>query len=178
LKKAVLFTALFAAFLMLINLSPIGVAGLSETSGSADILDFEVGYTYDEAHEMLSALGEGGRIFYLKRIMPLDFPFPFFYMLCFISWTALLLKLIKLKNRVKYLLFIPVLAMLCDWTENIGIIVMLTGYPDLPSWAVLLSSLSGTFKFIFMGGSILIICVLLIIFIYSAIRKSNQLKNR
>ena len=91
-KKAVSFTALFAAFYVLINFSQIGVAGLLKITGGASILDFEFGYSSEKAYGILTALGVEGRTFYLMRILPMDFPLPLTYMLFFTGVIALLCK--------------------------------------------------------------------------------------
>jgi len=171
-KKAILFSILFAGSYILINFTGIGVASLLKITNGANILDFEFGYSQEMAYQMLTALGTEGRAFYLSRIVPMDFPFPFTYMLCYAGWITLLLKLNTLKAWSKYLLFIPVFAMLFDWLENLGIIVMLWNYPNLPAWAVYTASGSGMLKTVFTVGSIATIVVLLIIFGLS------RLKNR
>ncbi|MCL1981939.1 MAG: class I SAM-dependent methyltransferase, partial [Clostridiales bacterium] len=119
----------------------------------------------EEAFHMLTALGAGGRSFYLTKILPLDFPFPFAYMLFYAGWIALLLKHIASRDWQKYLLIIPVLAMLYDWMENLGIIILLNTYPNLPAWAVLLASVAGILKLIFIVVSIAVICLLFIAFL-------------
>jgi hypothetical protein len=159
LKMALIFTAIFAALYYLINFSGIGGAGLLTITGGPHILDLEFGYSVTKAHDMLTALGAEGRAYYLGKIVPIDFPFPVSYMLFFAGWTALLLKHTGLKNATKYLLLVPVLAMLCDFVENIGIIVMQKNYPVLPGWAVGMSSISGIFK------SILIVCNIAVVLI-------------
>ena len=161
-------------FLVLINYSGIGVAGLLKISGGNNILDFEFGFDHEKAYGMLTALTTEGRTFYLTKILPLDFPFPFSYMLCYASWIALLIKHTKIEKWCKYLLFIPLVAMLCDWIENIGIIAMLNGYPNLPSWAVSLASTAGMIKFIFTIGSIAAICILFVVFIIITSRKHKK----
>ena len=166
-KKSVLATILFAVFLIVINFSPIGVAGLLSITGGANILDFEFGFTYEVAYYMLTALGEEGRAFYLTRILPLDFPFPFAFMLFGSGNIALLLKHIAPKHPYKYLILIPVLFMVFDWIENIGIIIMLFNFPNLPEWAVSLASVSGMLKYISSFVSIATIVILFIIFLYS-----------
>ena len=171
LKKAILFTILFVAFYVIINFSGIGVAGLLEITGGANILDFEFGYTYEEAYGILTALGVEGRIFYLTKISPIDFPFPFTYMLFYAGWIALLAKHTLSKEWCKYLLLVPVLAMLFDWIENIGIITMLNNYPNLPSWAVLIASVGGILKTSFTAGSTVLIGILFIMFIIQKARK-------
>jgi len=152
-KTASVFTVLFIVMFVLINYSGIGVSGLLRITGGANILDFELGYTQEKAYDMLTALGTEGRAFYLGKIMPLDFPFPLAYMLFYVGWIALLLKQSDPKEWCKYLLFVPVLAMVFDWIENIGIITMLHHYPNLPSWAVVTASISGILKMAFVGGS-------------------------
>jgi len=69
-KKALSFTVLFAFFLVLINFTGIGVAGLLSITDGANILDFEFGFTHERASEMLMALGSDGRAFYLTRVIP------------------------------------------------------------------------------------------------------------
>jgi len=170
-KKATVFTLLFAALYVLINFSGIGVAGLLRITDGANILDFEYGYTYDKAYNMLTALGIEGRAFYQTRILPIDFPFPFSYMLFYSGFIALLIKHIRPSKLLGYLLFIPVLAMLSDWIENIGIISMLSNYPALPDWSVSLASTMGMLKTSCTIGSIAIIVGLFITFAYQRLRR-------
>ena len=172
-KKVVLFTVLAVFFLILINYSSIGVAGLLKITDGANILDFEFGYNQEEAYQMLTALGTDGRLFYLTTLLPLDVLFPFASMLFFAGWIALLIKYTSGKYWYKYLLLIPILAMLFDWMENVGIIAMLISYPDLPAWAVYLASISGMLKTIFIAGNIIVIGLLLIMFLVKKTRKKQ-----
>ena len=173
-KTSVFFTLLFITFYLLINFSGIGVSGLLDITGGASILDFEFGYTYEKADEMLSALGQEGRNFYLTKLLPLDFLFPLVYMLCFAGTTALLIKCLKQKERLAALLLVPVFAMVFDWSENIGIIAMLHNYKDLPMLAVSLSSISGILKTVFVIGSVITTGVLFLLFILMGIRKNRR----
>lgn len=165
-KKALLGTLFFAAMFVLINASAWGVAGLLRITGGHTILDFARGYSADKAYAMLTALGEAGRAFYRTRILPIDFVFPLSYMLCYAGWTALLLKHVAPKGRAAWLLAVPVLAMACDWAENIGILAMLRGYPALPPWAVTAGSVFGVLKFGFIVASVAVIAVLLVLFLW------------
>jgi hypothetical protein len=178
-KKGIIFSLLFIFFYVLINFTGIGISGLLKTTNGANILDFEFGYNNEEAYTILNELGENGREFYLNKIVPVDFPFSFYYMLFYAIWASLLLKNILCYNQVrckgchlslefckwyKYTLLLPFFAMLFDWIENIGIIVLLKYYPNLPEWAVFVASIGGIFKTIFTIMSILNIIILLIIF--------------
>lgn len=169
-KKALLFSALFCALLVTINYSPIGVAGLLKITGGANILDFEFGYTCEEARGMLAALGPEGRAFYLAKILPADFLFPLSYMLFYTGFIALLLKNLNPARYAKYTVIIPAGAMLFDWLENAGVIAMLADYPDIPAWAASLASVSGMLKMIFTVGSITAIGVLLAMYVFKIIR--------
>jgi len=170
--KALLFTALFAVFYILINYTDVGVAGLLQITNGANVLDFEFGYTATRAYDLLSALGNDGRSFYITKLLPLDFPFPFTYMLCYFGWIALMGKYTIHKSAVKLLLTVPVLAMLFDWIENIGIFAMLKNYPLLPAWAVMTGSIAGILKRIFIVCSLVVMILLFaVIILRKAMRK-------
>ena len=172
-KTAVLFSAIFVAFYIVINQGDIGIAGLLKITGGANILDFEFGYGSERAYEILTALGTEGRAFYLTRLVPLDFPFPFSYMLFFSGWIAFLSNRTAASKLSKLFLLMPVLAMLSDWTENIGVIAMLNNYPYLPVWAVCLASTAGIIKNITFIVNIGIIAILIGINIRYRIKNSQ-----
>jgi len=165
LTKTLVCTAIFITLYVLINYTEVGVAGLLKITNGANILDFEFGYSTAQAHNMLTALGEQGRLFYLTKIIPIDFAFPLAYMLCYAGWVALLVKHISPLSAAKFLITLPLLAMLFDWIENIGNILMLTQYPNISETAVSLASASGILKFLFILGSMGTIIVLLVIYI-------------
>ncbi|MCL1964796.1 MAG: hypothetical protein FWF69_07025 [Firmicutes bacterium] len=168
-KKSVLFSVLFVVLYAIINRSGMGVAGLLKITGGANILDFEFGYSSEKAYTLLTALGAEGRSFYLTKILPLDFPFPFAYMLFYVGWIALFIKRVPaVKEWNEYLLLIPVLTFLFDWAENISIIAMLNHYPTLTSWVVFLASIFGMLKMILTIGSISIMIVLLAVSIFNS----------
>lgn len=170
-RKAVLFTALFIAMYILINNTDVGVAGLLGITGGASILDFEFGYTSVQALDMLTALGEQGRNFYLTKIIPIDFLFPLSYMLCYVGWIALLVKYSASKSYMKLLIFVPIIAMLFDWCENIGIIFMLKKYPLIPKWAAITASTAGILKMICIVASVLAIVALLLVILIKRKKK-------
>ena len=170
-RKVVLFTVFFIAMYILINNTAVGVAGLLQITGGANILDFEFGFTAAEALDMLTALGGQGRSFYLTHIIPIDFLFPLSYMLCYMGWIALLLKYIAPKGYMKSLLLVPSLAMLFDWIENIAVIFILKNYPSLPEWAVITASTAGIVKMICIIASVAAIIILLLVLFFK--RKKN-----
>ncbi len=172
-RKALILTAFFAAALFLINYSGAGVAGLLKITNGANILDFEFGYSSAQANSIVTALGEQGRLFYLTKIIPIDFVFPVTYMLMYAGWIARLSKNVLPVKQAKRLLILPLLAMLFDWLENIGIIFILTQYPSMPDGAVALASTAGMIKFAFTLCSMVTIVVL---FVVSLLRRRSKIE--
>jgi hypothetical protein len=99
------------------------------------------GYSYDYAIKLLSALGDKGREDYLTTQLPVDFIYPALFA---VSSCLLLAWLFTKRNdsdsRIFYLCFVPVLAGLFDYLENIQIVVMILNYPDISRLQVTLAS--------------------------------------
>lgn len=101
-------------------------------AGGMKILDMmPTGYSHDYVNTLLTTLGNEGRHAYLYNQLPLDAIYPF---MCGTSYCLLLAyvlsKLNKLKGPIFYLCLIPVFSGLFDYCENIGIVTMLTTYPN------------------------------------------------
>lgn len=148
LSRSLLCTIFLGIMMWLIDYSPIGVAGLLEVTGGANILDFECAYSVEYGYSMLEALGEAGRTFHLTKIMPLDIFFPLSLMLFTSGWISYFLKFLTKRNSILRLLpLFSVLDMLLDWSENIGITAMLLAYPKRLSVICRLTSLISTIKY-------------------------------
>ena len=125
-KMIIVLAVVFIAFLVLMNGNAIGTAKLKSITGGAGILDLEFGYSADKAYHILESQSTEGRQLY-RVMLYVDFVFPVVYMMFGVLTTGFLLKQSKIKNKaVHYLIFAPVLAMLCDWTENILILQMIS----------------------------------------------------
>ena len=165
--KACAATIVFAVLLWVIDFSPIGVTGLLQVTGGANILDFEAGYTVDQAYGMLEALGEAGRSFHLTKIMPLDIFFPIGLMLFLTSWLSLLLK--NLMGDGSVLRFLPLVAvvnMLLDWSENIGITLMLVNYPKRLETVCRITSSVSAVKMVCVKTAVVVLLVLFVWFVF------------
>lgn len=165
--KACAATIVFAVLLWVIDFSPIGVTGLLQVTGGANILDFEAGYTVDQAYGMFEALGEAGRSFHLTKIMPLDIFFPIGLMLFLTSWLSLLLK--NLTGDGSVLRFLPLVAvvnMLLDWSENIGITLMLVNYPKRLETVCRITSSVSAVKMVCVKTAVVVLLVLFVWFVF------------
>lgn len=130
-KKALVITVIFVFMLYLIDYSVIGVAELERITNGGQILDMEHGYSVEKAYEVFDYLGEVGRNFYLTKIIPLDIFFPISFMLFNLSWMCFIMK--KATNpdsKARYLVVLPFVDMILDWSENVGFTLMLANYPE------------------------------------------------
>jgi len=105
------------------------------------------GYTTEYATSLLNAIGPEGRGLYLSLQLPLDFVYPGLFIISYSFLFAWLLKKnYDLESKVYYALYIPILAGLFDYTENVFIIMMLNNYPNLSSGLVTAASLATIIK--------------------------------
>ena len=133
-----LIPSLAVYFLMLFHTIP----GVQSYAPEMRIFDLSPGgYSYDYAIKLLSTLGDEGRKEYLSTQLPLDFIYPALFS---ISSFLLLAWLFSKRNdkgsRVLYFCFVPIIAGLFDYLENIQIVLMILSYPDISKALVVLSS--------------------------------------
>ena len=99
------------------------------------------GYSYEYAKELLTNLGDSGRDLYLYNQLPLDFLYPgLFAISCALLLSWLFMKIKSPSSRFFYLCLIPVAAGAFDYIENILIVSLITGYPEISPGQVGVSS--------------------------------------
>ena len=121
-------------------------------AGGMKLLDMmPTGYNAGYVNSLLNALGSEGRNAYLFQQIPIDLIYPFLFGITYcLLYAFIIKKLNKLNSFLFYFCFIPILAGLFDYLENIGIITLLKGYPEkittmsriTSSFSVLKSTLS------------------------------------
>jgi len=109
------------------------IPSVMEYSDGLKLFDMQpLGYTTDYAKLLLGNLGEQGRNLYLYHQIPVDMVYPLLFAVSFsLLLTILFRKGFNSDNWIQWMSLTPVLAGLFDYLENIGIIIMLTSYPDL-----------------------------------------------
>ena len=96
-----------------------------------------LGYDSEYINTLFDALGERGRNVYLYYQIPIDMIYPFLFGLSYCLLIAYFLKkLHKLNTPYIYLCFLPVIAGIADYAENLGIITMLSNYPELTQFSM------------------------------------------
>lgn len=139
---------IFAAFVLPSCEKRIHDAALNN---SISVLDLSFGFSPAFAHETLSQMGESGRQIYLWVESTIDIIYPILYGVFF---SALMLFLFRksgqsISTPLKYLAFLPLLGMAFDWGENIGIILLIGGFPHFTESLALYTSNMGIVKWIF-----------------------------
>ncbi len=168
-RNVIISFLLFMFMYYLINNSSFGLSKLLEITGGQSILDMEMmkGYSVDRAYEIFEALGETGRAFNLKYIIPLDFPFPLTYgLFYFMTITFLVKKQFEKMKKPWMFGLVGLLPALFDWLENIMVIQLLLNYPERLEGIVKMASLFTQFKSFFIMGSMILIIMGLLGMVY------------
>lgn len=101
------------------------------------------GYSFTYANELLDTLGIDGRNLYLSTQLPLDFIYPGLFSITYSLLLVWLLGKIKcnVNSKIYYLAFVPFLAGIFDYIENVFIIKMINSFPELQITTVKIASL-------------------------------------
>jgi len=141
----------------------VTIPNVMEHTEGMKLLDMmPLGYDSEYVDSLFSTLGQVGRDSYLYRQIPLDMLYPILFGISFCLVLAYFLnKLNKLRAPFLYLCLLPLLAGAADYAENIGIITMLTDYPEISRNAVtmtnsfsLLKSICTTLYFLVLIGTL------------------------
>ncbi len=151
----------------------ISIPKVMSYSQGMDILDMRpIGYATFLVEMLFDNLGEQGRAAYLWSQIPIDMIYPLLFGICYCLLLAFLFKqLNKLNKPIFYLAYIPLLAGLFDYLENIGIIIMLRNYPPVSSSLVKTTS---TFTLLKSGLTTIyfvILTITLIVFVFTFLMK-------
>jgi hypothetical protein len=110
----------------------ITLAHVEAVSGHAPFDMRPFGYGPAEAAELLGALGDEGRAYYLGRQIPLDTLYPTILALTLIAATAWARHGVAGARQTRVVAVLALAAATFDYAENLGIVAMILGWPDLP----------------------------------------------
>ena len=121
----ILFLITMAVYTVMLTIT---IPQVEQYANGIDLFDLSPsGYDLRIARALINNLGDSGTDIYLHRQIPFDFIYPGLFAIAyslFLTW--LFAKSVPTTSPVFYLTFVPVLAGLFDYLENIGIIIMLT----------------------------------------------------
>ncbi|MFT5785360.1 MAG: hypothetical protein ACI9KK_000706 [Ascidiaceihabitans sp.] len=132
-----------AIYMLMINVTLAHIEAISALP-PFDMRPF--GYGPQGASQLLDALGEVGRDYYLTRQIPLDTLYPALLaatLVSIISWVGLRLPNSKLTRAG---ITFSVGAALFDYAENLGVVVMILSWPALPNALVYATSAASISK--------------------------------
>ena len=117
-------------------------------SNGMKLLDMmPMGYDSEYINSLFEALGENGRQVYLYSQLPVDMIYPFLFGISYCLVIGYFLKKLNKSNSVFfYLCFLPIIAGIADYLENIGIITMLNDYPNLSQTSMDVTSIFSVVK--------------------------------
>lgn len=120
---------------------------LSFSKGMKTLDMMPLGYDPDYINLLFDTLGERGREVYLYYQIPIDMIYPFLFGYTYFLLLAFFLKkLHKLNSPYHYLCLLPVVAGIADYAENLGILSMLTTFPELSQFSMSATNISSIVK--------------------------------
>lgn len=137
-------------------------------SGGYGIFDLTIGWSKAEMLQHLTSLGEEGRKYYKESFYIVDFIYPFLYASFYLTALSYLVGKVKLKNSAYFLPYLPVIALLSDWCENIVVLSMLNNPTKIHQLQVNLFNFCNISKFIFVYSALISILLLLL---YLSVKK-------
>jgi hypothetical protein len=172
-KILILFILTSLVYAMMLTITVPKVMNFADGMKLLDMLP--TGYTPDYVNSLFNALGQEGRNAYLFQQIPLDLIYPGLFGVTYCLLFAFILKKLgKEDSHLFYLCFIPVFAVIFDYLENIGIIIMLKNYPDN---APIISQITNVFS-ISKSTLVTISFIILFIFLLALLTKYIATKNK
>lgn len=156
--------AVFIGTNLFLALSPASpIARMTAYSGGK-ILDMEFNYSPDRAYQILEAYGAEGRAFFVSTLAVID-TFTPILMNLFLAMTISVVfrQAFPSDSRLQKLNLLPFVAMLGDYFENLGIVLMIRAYPARVDVLVRFAAFSTNTKFVFTFASGLCILIGLVI---------------
>ena len=154
-------------------LLPKSLHALQTVSGKPDILPLGMrpGFTPEIAWQTLEALGASGRNVYLYSELYMDSCYALVYGIFFSFLIVFLFKLAGGRlSRMTVVAWFPIAGTIADWIENIGIVKMITMYPEQSNMWARITSVAGQAKWFFSGVGLLYIMVGLAVWAWKIIK--------
>ncbi len=145
-------------------------------SNGMKILDMmPSGYSVEYVNALLQALGTEGRNAYLFKQLPLDMVYPGLFAITYCLLMGYLLdKLGKLEGPLFYFCWIPLFSGLFDYVENVGIITILSSYPNVSVFVIKATSVFSVLKSSFTTGYFIIVLIITVKFAWTKLSAKNE----
>lgn len=143
----------------------------SQGTGSPDTSLF---YNGDDLYRMAELYGPEGRAAYLKARWTFDLAFPLVYTFFLVTAASWLLnRILPEESRWRLLNLVPIAAMLLDLLENTTTSLVMSRFPLHCPPGELLAPLFTPLKWLFVGGSFIILVVSFFIAVVKSLQKKT-----
>ena len=144
-RTPVLVVSLVVTVLLAVIFSTLPIGG--------EMLDARQGYVHGDVMAAMAQYGEAGRRTYVWASASLDTLFP----IAACSLLAGLVFRLRPNERVGTLALLPIAGALFDFGENIQVMVMLAGYPDISATQVTAASTFTRLKWLAINASFFLV---------------------
>ncbi|MCA0386169.1 MAG: hypothetical protein LCH34_11290 [Firmicutes bacterium] len=162
-KVCLLFTGLFLLYLFF--LLPNESAKSDRIYGDLEMPDTKMIYTSEYLRDLVSQMSDEGRAAYITSKIRFDILWPLAYGLWLTSLLGILLK-VKSENKSKQikwtsrLVYLPMLAVLFDFMENVVISIIMSSHPEELSVLFSLAPVLTALKWLLLNGAFLLVIIL------------------
>lgn len=127
-------------------------------SGGTSVLDLNLGNSVEHIHYTIIALGNDGRMYYLKYFLVIDGVYAMVYATFYFCSNLFLLHKNEIRKKKVYIFSVfPVAGMLFDWLENLSLCFLLVNWTTESAVWCMLFRVSNIMKFLFVYLSLLLV---------------------
>jgi hypothetical protein len=126
----------------------------------------------------VAAYGEQGRSVYRIFALTADIAYPIIYSIFLgLAITFLFRRIFPLESGLQKLNLLPFAALVFDVLENLGIVALLSTYPQKFTWLAVITSLINFIKWVCAGGSTLLVLAGLVGWLVVSLKNPKGLKD-
>jgi hypothetical protein len=162
-------------FIFNLVIMPSGQELMGGTAHQVGAIDLTFGAAPASLFDKVEAYGQQGRMVYRVFVLTADIAYPITYSLFLgLAITFLFRRIFPLKSGLQKLNLLPFGALFFDVLENLGIVALLSTYPQRISWLAVYTVVINFIKWILAGGSTLLVLFGLFGWLVVSIRKTGS----
>jgi len=159
-------------FLFNLVIMPNGQKWLGGTTDEVGAIDLTFGASPETLFEKVAAYGEQGRHAYRIFALTADVGYPIIYSIFLglaVTWSFR--RAFPAGSWLQRLNLVPFAALVFDILENLGIVGLLSTYPQQLVWLAYLTIILNIIKWIFAGGSVFLLFIGMVGLLFAKLKK-------
>lgn len=162
-------------FLFNMVIMPFGQAWLGGSVDEVGSIDLTFAASPQLLFDKVAAYGEQGRAVYRLFALTADVVYPIIYALFFgLAITYFFQRVFPSESRLQYFNLVPFGALIFDVAENLGIVGLLSTYPNQFTWLAVLTVMINVIKWLLAGGSVVLLFIGIAAAIVSKLSKKSD----